>query len=331
MNIMDILITGGAGFIGSHVGEALMRDGHDVCVYDNFNDYYAPEYKRENVEHMQRTADESGRKLVVIEGDIRDGNALDACFAGRKFNAVIHLAACAGVRPSIENAPLYMDVNINGTVQVLESMKRHGVKKLLFASSSSVYGNNEKTPFSENDAVDHPISPYAATKKAGELICHTYHHLYDINIACLRFFTVYGPRQRPDLAIYKFTDKIYRNETLPFHGDGTMGRDYTYVDDTVSGILGALEWVKSDSKRFDVFNLGESYTVSLTDMVKAIENATGKTAQINKLPVPPGDVNITWADIGKAKNILGYNPHTQFDTGIKKFITWFEENRTLTR
>jgi len=269
----------------------------------------------------------NGRALTVVEGDIRDSEALRKCFSALPFDAVIHLAACAGVRPSIEDAPLYMDVNINGTVQVLECMKNFGVKKLLFASSSSVYGNNESVPFSEKDIVDNPISPYAATKKAGELICHTYHHLYDINIACLRFFTVYGPRQRPDLAIYKFTDKIYKYEAIPFYGDGTMGRDYTYVDDTVSGILGALEWISADEKRFEVFNLGESYTVSLTNMVKTIEATACRTAKINKLPIPPGDVKLTWANIEKAKNILGYNPCTHFDDGIRKFIAWFEEHR----
>jgi UDP-glucuronate 4-epimerase len=326
-DIMQILITGGAGFIGSHVGEALMREGQDICVIDNFNDYYEPKFKRENVESMRRTAEKNGRMFRIIEGDIRNAGDLDACFSKYNFDAVVHLAACAGVRPSIENAPLYMDVNINGTVQLLECMKQYGVKKLLFASSSSVYGNNERVPFSETDAVDHPISPYAATKKAGELICHTYHHLYDISIACLRFFTVYGPRQRPDLAIYKFTDMMYREVPLPFHGDGSLSRDYTYVDDTVNGVIGALKWVSSNEKCYDVFNLGESYSVSLSDMVSAIENALNKKAVINKLPVPPGDVNITWANIGKAKKEFDYNPTTHFNDGIKKFVKWFKENR----
>ena len=328
---MNILITGGAGFIGSHVSETLLTQGHDLHIFDNFNDYYNPAYKYENIKSIEHTAKHCGKSVSIFKGDIRDASALETCFENQAFDAVIHLAACAGVRPSIEDAPLYMDVNINGTVQVLECMKRHNVKKLLFASSSSVYGNNKKAPFSEVDAVDNPISPYAATKKAGELICHTYHHLYDINIACLRFFTVYGPRQRPDLAIYKFADKLYKGETLPFYGDGTMGRDYTYIDDIVSGILGALSWISSNSKRFDVFNLGESYPVSLTDMVKTIENASGKTAEIKRLPVPPGDVDITWADISKAKEVLRYNPSTHFDVGVKQFIAWFEENRAIMR
>ncbi|MCL2223631.1 MAG: GDP-mannose 4,6-dehydratase [Defluviitaleaceae bacterium] len=323
---MKIMVTGGAGFIGSHVCEALLKKGHDVCIFDSFNDYYSPEYKRENVQNVEATAIGTGT-LVVIEGDIRDADALRQCFSSQKFDAVIHLAAYAGVRPSIENAPLYMDVNINGTVQLLECMKEFGVKNLLFASSSSVYGNNEKVPFCETDNVDFPISPYAATKKAGELICHTYQHLYEMSVACLRFFTVYGPRQRPDLAIYKFTDKLYKNEDIPFYGDGTMGRDYTYVDDTVSGVLGALDYVCAQEKCFEVLNLGESYTVPLSEMLTVLERETGITAKVNKLPVPPGDVNITWANIEKAKRLVGYNPTTHFDDGIKKFIKWFEKER----
>jgi len=322
-----ILVTGGAGFIGSHLCEALLHKGKDICVIDNFNNYYSPEYKHENIRKIQKVADEAGRLLSVIKADIRHSETLDSCFKTHDFDAVIHLAACAGVRPSIENAPLYMDVNINGTINILECMKRHNINNLLFASSSSVYGNNKKVPFSESDMVDHPISPYAATKKAGELICHTYHHLHDINIACLRFFTVYGPRQRPDLAIYKFTNLLNCGKPLPFHGDGSLSRDYTYVDDTVSGVLGALEWVCSDGKRFDVFNLGESFTVSLSDMVKAIEVVSGKKATINYLPVPPGDVNITWADICKAKSAFNYNPTTSFTNGLTKFVEWFQTDR----
>ena len=324
---MKTLITGGVGFIGSYVSEALMQQGHDICIYDNFNDYYNPDYKRGNIKQMQQTAKDCGKDLVIIEGDIRDKNTLDACFSKYSFDAVIHLAACAGVRPSIENAPLYMDVNINGTVQILECMKNYGVKKLLFASSSSVYGNNENAPFSENENVDSPISPYAATKKAGELICHTYHHLYNMSVACLRFFTVYGPRQRPDLAIYKFTEKICNGAELPFYGDGSMGRDYTYIDDTVSGILLALDWVCAEDGRFEVFNLGESYTVSLTKMVETLEKSLGISAKINRLPVPPGDVKLTWADISKARTLLGYNPSTSFEDGISKFVEWFNTNR----
>ena len=315
---MNVLVTGGAGFIGSHTCEALLKKGHDVCIYDNFNDFYDPALKRGNIANIPAS---------VMEADIRDGAALDKCLGSHCFDAVIHLAASAGVRPSIENPAIYVDVNINGTTQVLECMKKHNVKKLLFASSSSVYGNNQKVPFSENDAVDNPISPYAATKKACELLCHTYHHLYGINVACLRFFTVYGPRQRPDLAIRKFTEKIYANEPVPFFGDGNMGRDYTYIDDIVGGVLAALEWVQAKDASFEVFNLGNSYPVKLADMVKALEAEIGKEALVEKLPVPPGDVNLTWADITKSKKVLGYSPNTSFDEGIKKFVAWFRENR----
>ena len=324
---MKVLITGGAGFIGSHVCEALLKKGHDVYIYDDFNEYYSPEYKRENVQYVQRTAKECNGHLLVVEGDIRDQVTLNQCFNQHNFDAVIHLAACAGVRPSIENAPLYIDVNLMGTTNILECIKNHGIKKLVFASSSSVYGNNEKTPFSESDAVDNPISPYAATKKAGELICHTYHHLYDINMACLRFFTVYGPRQRPDLAIYKFTDKIYANESITFYGDGSMGRDYTYIDDTVSGVVLSLDWLQTGKNLYEIFNLGESYTVSLKDMLETIERTVEKSAHILHLPVPPGDVNLTCADISKSKNILGYNPCIPFDMGIEKFVNWYKAER----
>ena len=324
---MNILITGGAGFIGSHAAEALLSLGHDVCLFDSFNDYYDVRFKRDNAKQVKNTAEACGRKAAVAWGDICDAAALKECFALQAFDAVIHLAACAGVRPSIENAPLYADVNVNGTVQVLESMKEYGVKKLLFASSSSVYGNNEKTPFSETDSVDNPISPYAATKKAGELVCCTYSHLYGMSIAALRFFTVFGPRQRPDLAIYKFTEKIINGKPLPFYGDGSTGRDYTYIDDIVAGVLAALEWAQAKEALFEVFNLGNSYPVKLAAMVKALETEIGVEAMIEKLPIPPGDVNLTWADISKSKKVLGYNPGTSFDSGIKKFVAWYRENR----
>ena len=324
---MATLIIGGAGFIGSHVSEALLMLGHDVCLYDSFNDYYDVNFKRDNASQVISTAKAIGKTAAIVEGDIRDAAGLKRCFARQEYDVVIHLAACAGVRPSIENAPMYADVNVNGTIQVLECMKEFGAKKLLFASSSSVYGNNEKTPFSESDNVDNPISPYAATKKAGELICSTYSHLYGIKTAALRFFTVYGPRQRPDLAIYKFTEKIIKGETLPFYGDGDTGRDYTYIDDIVDGVMRALDWVQMEDAKFDVFNLGNSYPVKLSDMLKALEMEIGKEASVKKIPIPPGDVNLTWADIAKAKKALGYNPSTLFDEGIKKFVEWFKENR----
>lgn len=237
---------------------------------------------------------------------------------------VVHLAACAGVRPSILDPVLYTDVNINGTVNVLECLNRYGIKRHIFASSSSVYGNNKKVPFSESDHVDNPISPYAATKKAGELLCHTYHHLYDINTACLRFFTVYGPRQRPDLAIYKFTKLISENEPVPFYGDGSTKRDYTYIDDIVDGVVKACAWVDSDEKRYGIFNLGESAAITLTRMIGTIENALGKKAVVERLPIQPGDVEITYADITLAREVLGYCPATDFSEGIRTFITWMQ-------
>ena len=321
---MNILITGGAGFIGSHTCEALLKQKHTCCIYDNFNDFYSPKYKLGNIENAKNTAQKSGKLLKVAEADIRDTKALEQCFAEHSFDAVIHLAACAGVRPSIDNPALYVDVNINGTTQILECMKKYNVKKLLFASSSSVYGNNKKVPFNENDPVDNPISPYAATKKAGELLCHAYHHLYNINTACLRFFTVYGPRQRPDLAIRKFTEKMYAGEAIPFFGDGSTGRDYTYIDDIVNGIMLALDWVCMGTGKYEIFNLGESYTVSLNEMLNTLERAAGIKAKTNRLPVPPGDVELTWADINKARRMLGYNPQTSFETGIEKFIMWMK-------
>lgn len=234
----------------------------------------------------------------------------------------MHLAAMAGVRPSIEDPSLYYDVNITGTVNILEKCRETGVKEFVFASSSSVYGNNEKVPFAEIDRVDNPISPYAATKKSGELLCHTYHHLFDMNIACLRFFTVYGPRQRPDLAINKFTSLILENKEIPFYGDGTTSRDYTFVEDIVTGIVRSINYVNTDKKVFEIFNIGGDKTVSLMEMVETIEEVLGKKAKLNRLPMQPGDVNRTCADIAHSKKIIGYNPQTTFKEGIKKFIDW---------
>ena len=324
---MRVLVTGGAGFIGSHVCEALLQQGHDICLLDNFCDYYSPMFKRENIHHVKLVAKMCKKDVQVIEADVRDKSALDKHFSTQSYDAVIHLAACTGVRPSIENAFFYSDVNINGTITILECMRRHQVKNLVFASSSSIYGNSDKVPYSESDAALCPISPYAASKKAGELMCHAYHHLYSMNIACLRLFSVYGPRQRPDLAIYKFTDKIYANSPLPFFGDGKMSRDYTYVDDTVSGILLALDWVCKGEKKYEIFNIGESYAVSLDEVVSALENTIGKSATINRLPAPPGDVQLTWADISKAERVLGYKPKTSFEAGIEKFVAWFSAKR----
>lgn len=323
-----IVLTGGAGFIGSHTASRLLKNGWETVIIDNFNDYYPTAFKRENILELEAEAEAEAGSLCVREGDITDAAFLEDVFSRFNPSAVIHLAAAAGVRPSIENPGLYVRSNINGTVNVLEQIKKHGVKRLVFASSSSVYGNNKKVPFSEKDPVDTPISPYAATKKAGELLCHTYHKLYGINTACLRFFTVYGPRQRPDLAIYKFTERILKGQPLPVYGDGGTMRDYTYIDDIMKGVFGALEWTADYGEpRYDIFNLGESRTVTLHDMIGVLENALNKKAVINRLRPQPGDVEKTYADISRAREVIGYNPETDFETGIKKFVDWYLEKR----
>lgn len=319
-----ILITGGAGFIGSHLSERLLREGNKVLVIDNFNNYYDPAIKRNNVEEVKKTCVENNICLdnyIIFEGDIRDNEFLKEVFSN-KIDSIIHLAAMAGVRPSIEAPSLYYDVNITGTVNLLERCRENNIKQFVFASSSSVYGNNEKVPFAESDMVDNPISPYAATKKSGELLCHTYHHLFDMNIACLRFFTVYGPRQRPDLAINKFTTLILEHKEIPFYGDGTTSRDYTFVDDIVSGIVSSINYVNTNDTVFEIFNLGGDKTVSLIEMVETIEDILGKKAKLNKLPMQPGDVNRTCADIAHSRETIGYNPKTTFKEGMKKFIEW---------
>lgn len=323
-----VMVTGGAGFIGSHLCEALLRAGHRVITIDNFNDFYDPRIKRRCVEEARALAAElqlPESAYVVEEGDIRDRAFLERVFAayGSDTDMVVHLAACAGVRPSISDPVLYTDVNINGTVNLLEMCKTHGVRRFVFASSSSVYGNSEKVPFSEQDVVDFPISPYAATKKAGELLCHTYHHLYGMNVACLRFFTVYGPRQRPDLAIHKFTRLIAEGRPVPYYGDGSTERDYTYIDDIIDGVMKAMEWVGEGSGKYEVFNLGESNTIRLSRMVQAIEEALGCKALIEQLPMQPGDVNRTYADVSKARSMLGYRPRWQFEDGIREFVQWY--------
>ncbi len=324
-----VLISGGAGFIGSHTCESLLNRGYNVVSIDNFNDFYSPEYKKENIERIRNAANSANNGFRSYEGDIRDTYFLDRVFEESHPDIVIHLAACAGVRPSILNPVLYTDVNVNGTVNILECLKKHHINKLLFASSSSVYGNNVKVPFCESDPVEKPISPYAATKKAGELICHTYHHLYDINVACLRFFTVYGPRQRPDLVIYKFTKLISEGKPIPFFGDGSSERDYTFINDITDGILKAATWVDNDDKRFDIFNLGKSNTIALSRVVKTIENELEMRAVLDIKPQQPGDVNKAYADISHSKAILGYNPVTEFEKGIKVFVDWYKQHRAF--
>ncbi len=323
-----ILVTGGAGFIGSHLVERLLDDKNKIVLVDNFNNFYEPSVKERNIHEILKTKQKQNlddSSLKIYKGDIRDNNFINEVFNENQFDLVIHLAAMAGVRPSIENPEEYYTVNVNGSLNLLEACKDKKIKKFIFASSSSVYGNNQKLPFTETDNVDHPISPYAATKKAGELLCHTYYHLNEISVACLRFFTVYGPRQRPDLAIHKFTRLILNDEEIPFYGNGETQRDYTYIDDIIDGIMKTIEWIKKDHKQYEVFNLGESKTISLKQMLKTIEKATGKKAIIHSLPMQPGDVNRTFANISKSKEMLGYNPKTNFEDGITKFVEWYKE------
>jgi UDP-glucuronate 4-epimerase len=318
MTTGPILLTGAAGFIGSHLAEALVARGRTVIGYDNFDPFYGREVKERNLEVLAKAPE-----FRLVEADILDRDRLAATFREFGIQEVIHLAALAGVRPSIEQPYRYQQVNVLGTANLLECARDFRVENFLFASSSSVYGNNEKVPFSEADAVDHPISPYAATKKAGELICHTYHHLYGFPVTCLRFFTVYGPRQRPDLAIAKFTRLIDLEKPVPFYGDGTTRRDYTHIDDIVAGVLGALD----RRTPYGIYNLGESETTSLSDMVAMIEAALGKQAALDRQPPQPGDVRITYADISRARADLGYDPRTPIARGIPSYVAWYREQR----
>lgn len=312
----NYLVTGGAGFIGSHLVDNLLSEGNNVISIDNFDDFYSRDVKLKNISNAL-TFD----TFQLVEGDIRDRKILDNLFSNNFFDVVIHLAAKAGVRPSIEDPKGYYDVNISGTLNILEAMKAYDIKKMIFASSSSVYGNNKKVPFSESDIVDFPISPYAATKKSGELLCHTFHHLYDLKINCLRFFTVYGPRQRPDLAIHKFTKKIFNGEKIQMFGDGTTKRDYTYIDDIIQGIKLAIDNLNG----FEVFNLGESRTIMLKDLINLIENEIGEKAKIEKLPLQLGDVEQTYANISKARELLKYDPKFEIEEGIKNFVEWIKK------
>jgi len=313
---MTILVTGAAGFIGSHVCEQLIKQGFTVIGIDNFDLFYSKQIKRLNLAQLSQS-----KQFQFHEADIRDNKALNEIFSSVDVEVVIHLAAKAGVRPSIESIAEYYDVNVNGTVSLLESMRVHNVKKMLFASSSSIYGNNQKVPFSETDRVDNPISPYASTKKSGELLCHVYCHLYNFDITCLRFFTVYGPRQRPDLAIHKFTRLIQEGTPIPFYGDGSTSRDYTYIGDIVDGVKCALDYLSG----YKIYNLGESKVVTLQQLVNIIEQTLGKKAVLNQLPMQQGDVNRTNADISKAKEEIGYAPKYDIETGIKNFVEWYNK------
>jgi len=307
-----IIVTGGAGFIGSHVCEALLARPCDVLALDSFDTFYDPQIKRRNVHHCLADG-----RFSLAEGDICDAAFVEEVLAGGA-DVLVHLAARAGVRPSIEQPLLYQKVNVEGTLVLLEAARRVGVRKFIFASSSSIYGNNRKVPFAESDPVDHPISPYAATKKAGELLCHTYHHLYGLDVTCLRFFTVYGPRQRPDLAIHTFARLIEAGRPVPVFGDGSMRRDYTYVDDIVAGVLAAVDRCEG----YHLYNLGESRPVSLNDMIATLERALGRRAVLDRRPMQPGDVDQTYADIRLARAELGYDPATSFEDGIARFVAW---------
>lgn len=321
---MNILVTGAAGFIGSNLADRLVADGHVVYGIDNFDSYYDRSTKERNLAALNEST-----AFRFYEADLRDRQALATVFgtaaeAGRSIDVVVHLAAKAGVRPSIEDPLGYTEVNVDGTVNLLEAMSAGDVRDLVFASSSSVYGNTKEVPFREDAWVDHPISPYAATKKAGELLCHTYSHLHGMRIAALRFFTVYGPRQRPDLAIAKFTRLIDREQPIPVYGDGSTRRDYTYVDDTVDGIVGAIAWIREqDAGAYDVFNLGESQAITLSDLIAALEGELGKSARIDRRPPQPGDVDQTWADITRAREAFGYDPRTSIHEGIKRYVEWY--------
>ena len=310
---MKILVTGGAGFIGSHLVEKLLAAGHQVAILDDFNDFYDPQVKHANIAGV-------AKDVTMYHVDLRDGASVRNLFHREKFETVAHLAARAGVRPSIQQPQLYYDTNVSGTLHLLDAASVTGVERFIFASSSSVYGISKTVPFSEDQHLTQTLSPYAATKIAGEFLCSTYSHLYQMRVVALRYFTVYGPRQRPDLAIHQFTRRIYAGQPIEQFGDGTTRRDYTYIDDVIQGTMAALKY---DGPLFDIFNLGESDTIQLKDLIAAIENALGKKAKINRMPEQPGDMPLTCADISKARKLLGYNPTTRFSDGLPRFIEWF--------
>ncbi|WP_319559862.1 GDP-mannose 4,6-dehydratase [Marispirochaeta sp.] len=317
---MRIIITGAAGFIGSNLSRRLVGE-HSIIGIDNFDPFYDRRIKENNLTSLNRH-----QNFRLYEADIADASGTEKIFLETKPELVVHLAAKAGVRPSIEDPAGYAETNINGTISLLQAARKAGIRDFVFASSSSVYGNTKEVPFTESSFVDHPISPYAATKKAGELICHTYSHLYGMRIASLRFFTVYGRGQRPDLAIAKFTRMIDRNEEIPFYGDGTTERDYTYIGDIIDGTTRSMDWLKTQPEgTHEVFNLGEGRTTTLTDLVASIEAALGKKARIKRLPMQPGDVLRTYADVSKAREAFGYNPSTLLTDGVQAYVQWYRE------
>jgi UDP-glucuronate 4-epimerase len=322
-NPKRILLTGGAGFIGSHLAQALLRRGIKLSIVDSLDDFYALSRKRRNLREIG-----NAESFEFFEVDVRDKDALRKVAERVQPEIMIHLAARAGVRPSIEQPALYESVNVAGTLNLLEIAREFQVQRLIFGSSSSVYGVSNNVPFCEDDLKTLPISPYAATKLAGELMAYTYAHLYGLTTISLRFFTVYGPRQRPDLAIHKFTALIEAGKPIPVYGDGSMGRDYTYIDDIVAGIMASLEYVPEAKVPFEVFNLGNSHPVRLTELIALLEAATGKEALQNRLPDQPGDVPITWANIHKAKRLLGYSPKTSMEQGLRNFVAWYRASLT---
>src|ERR1043166_3814688 len=314
---MRVLVTGGAGFIGSHLAEKLLGAGHQVSILDDFNEFYDPQIKRANIAAI-------AQDVTLHPVDLRDREAVGRVLFGEKFDAVARLAGRAGVRPSIQNPQLYYDTNVTATLHLLEAARAAGVERFVFASSSSVYGISKTVPFSEDQHLTQTISPYAATKIAGEFLCSTYSHLYNMRVVALRFFTVYGPRQRPDLAIHQFARKIWAGQPIDQFGDGTTRRDYTYIDDIIQGTMAAIAY---DGALFDLFNLGESDTLELKDLIAGIEKTVGKKATINQLPEQAGDVPLTCADISKARKLLGYNPTTPLSAGLPKFVDWFLDCR----
>jgi len=319
-----ILVTGGAGFIGSSLCERLINNGERIICFDNFDTFYPRIYKTDNISTIKKNP-----SFILIEGNINNPEELNEVFLNYKIEHVIHLAAKAGIRPSIENPLEYVETNINGTANLLESMLKFGVYNIIFSSSSSVYGNNVEIPYLESCNIDYPISPYAATKKCGELLTHTYYHLHHFNVINLRFFTVYGPRQRPDLAIHKFFQKTYSNKPIDVYGDGSSSRDYTYIDDIVHGICSSLQYLKNNTNIYETINLGNSNPIKLFELINLIEKITEKKIIINHLPFQKGEVNITYANIRKAKEILSYNPKTNMMDGLLKFNEWFLKNNNI--
>lgn len=323
-NMKTYFITGAAGFIGSSLAEKLLKEGYKVIGIDNFCDFYNPTIKENNVKELM-----NNEKFKLYRKDIRDRQAIQEIFDSNNIDVVIHLAAMAGVRPSIENPILYQEVNCMGTQNILEEMKKHNITNLVMASSSSVYGNCKTVPFKEDMIVDFAISPYAATKKANEVMTHVYHKLSNFNVIMLRFFTVFGPKQRPDLAINKFTRFMLEDKEIPMFGDGTTSRDYTYIDDIVDGITKSIKYVENNNNVYEIINLGNSTPVTLKEMINTIAKVLNKEAKINQLPMQPGDVERTYADISKAKELIGYNPKTSFEKGIENFVEWYKINKKL--